>query len=125
MLATLMMEAQEFKGLVSPEVALAHGSSFTNLFIPYKYQTTTILKGNCERQNLIALLDMYSFMAFDLREYLDTHPNCEKAKEAIKMVNTELEKVNNYYVEKYGALCLNAKCQKNYLEGVWPWEDLF
>ena len=39
MLAQINVENQELTTLVPPEVALARGSSFANLYIPYKYFT--------------------------------------------------------------------------------------
>ena len=47
MLAQINMEVQELTTLVNPETALARGSSFQNLYIPYKYETNKILKGGC------------------------------------------------------------------------------
>jgi hypothetical protein len=38
MLAQINMNNQELTTLVSPEAALARGSSFANLYIPYKFE---------------------------------------------------------------------------------------
>ena len=44
MLAQINVNNQELTTLVPPETALARGSSFTNLYIPYKFETNKILK---------------------------------------------------------------------------------
>lgn len=126
MLATIFGGNQEFTGIISPEAGLARGSVFNNLFIPYKYFTNNILKGKNERQNILAMIDIYAFLITDLSEYIDTHPNCEKAKDAINKAKIELDKLKTYYENKFGIL---ATCSKgnsvSYINGPWPWEDLF
>ena len=66
MLAQLYINIQELTTLVPPETSLARGSSFANLYIPYKFETNKILKGSTPRQNLLALIDIYSFIVHDL-----------------------------------------------------------
>ena len=61
MLAQINVNNQELTTLVPPETALARGSSFANLYIPYKFETNKILKGSNPRQNILALIDIYSF----------------------------------------------------------------
>ena len=58
MLAQLYINIQELTTLVPPEAALARGSSFANLYIPYKFETNKILKGSTPRQNILALIDI-------------------------------------------------------------------
>ena len=126
MLATIYVKNQDFEGLVCPEMGLARGSSWTNLYIPYKFQTDTILKGNTGRQNILALIDIYSFLVTDLTLYLDTHPNCGKTIESLNKAKIELCKLVNYYQENFGILTIDGiGDSRTHLTGPWPWEDRF
>lgn len=104
---------------------MAKGSSYKDLYIPYKYIAKTILKGKNQRQNLIALIDIYAFIITDLNLYLDTHPNCVKTKEIIKKANLELEKVKKLYNSNFPALTIYDNGYESYIKGPWPWEDKF
>ena len=125
MLAQIKMENQEFTTLVSPEAALARGSSFANLYIPYKYETSKILKGSNPRQNMLALIDIYSFIVTDLNLFLTTHPNNEKVKTLLKTFKTELIKLKEYYNTNFGPLTCDDISSESYTKGPWPWEDRF
>lgn len=124
MLAKIYVPNQEFTSLVSPEESLVRGSSFENLYIPYKYIGKTILKGNTKRQNLLALIDIYSFMIKDLTLFKATHPNCKTIDPILSKAKIELSKLTILYNETYTSLTMDA-IGKNYMEGPWPWEDLF
>ena len=125
MIAQKKFENQELTTLVNPEVALARGSSFANLYIPYKYETTKILKGTNPRQNMLALIDIYSFVVTDLNLYLDTHPNCEKTLRLIKIFKSELNKLKDYYNTNFTPLTIDSMSEEMYYKGPWPWEDRF
>ena len=125
MLAQINMNNQELTTLVAPEAALARGSSFANLYIPYKFETTKILKGTNPRQNVLALIDIYSFIITDLNLFLDTHPNNERAKTLILTFKTELEKLKDYYNVNFTPLTINCISNESYITGPWPWEDRF
>ena len=125
MLAQIKMENQEFTTLVTPEAALARGSSFANLYIPYKFETNKILKGSNPRQNMLALIDIYSFIITDLNLFLTTHPKDEKVKTLLKTFKTESVKLKDYYNTNFQALTCDAISVESYTKGPWPWEDRF
>ena len=125
MLAKIYVENQELTSLVPFEEALAKGSSFKNLYIPYKFVTDSILKGKNQRQNLLALIDIYSFIITDLNMFLDTHPNCVNAKEILKNTKIELEKIKKIYNDNFSALTICDNSKDPYIKGPWPWEDYF
>ena len=126
MLAQINIKDQELTTLVEPEAALARGSSFTNLYIPYKYETKKILKGTNPRQNLLALIGIYSFIVFDLTLYQDTHPNCQRTKALTNTFTSELIKIKDYYNTHYTPLTVcDLSPSGNHIEGPWPWEDRF
>lgn len=125
MLAQLYINIQELTTLVPPEAALARGSSFANLYIPYKFETNKILKGSTPRQNILALIDIYSFLVTDLNLFLDTHPNNERAKMLISTFKTELVKLKDYYNVNFSPITIDSISNESYITGPWPWEDRF
>lgn len=126
MLAQINIKDQDLTTLVEPEAALARGSSFTNLYKPYKFETNKILKGSTPRQNLLALIDIYSFIVHDLNLYQDTHPNCKRTKTILNTFKSELSKIKDYYNTNYTPLTIcDLSPNGNYIEGPWPWEDRF
>lgn len=125
MLAQLYINIQELTTLVPPEAALARGSSFANLYIPYKFETNKILKGSTPRQNILALIDIYSFLVTDLNLFLDTHPNNERAKILINTFKTELVKLKDYYNANFSPITIDSISNESYITGPWPWEDRF
>ena len=125
MLAQLYINIQELTTLVPPEAALARGSSFANLYIPYKFETNKILKGSTPRQNILSLIDIYSFLVTDLNLFLDTHPNNERAKMLINTFKTELVKLKDYYNVNFSPITIDSISNESYITGPWPWEDRF
>ena len=125
MLAQLYINIQELTTLVPPEAALARGSSFANLYMPYKFETNKILKGSTPRQNILALIDIYSFLVTDLNLFLDTHSNNERAKMLIGTFKTELVKLKDYYNVNFSPITIDSISNESYITGPWPWEDRF
>ena len=125
MLAQLNTNIQELTTLVAPEMALARGSSFANLYIPYKYEVNKILKGSNPRQNILALIDIYSFLVIDLNMFLDTHPTNERAKALMITFKTELQKLKDYHNINFMPITMESISNESYISGPWPWEDRF
>ena len=125
MLAKIYVPNQEYTNLVPLEEALARGSSFENLFIPYKFIANGVLKGKNPRQNLLSLIDMYSFLITDLQMYLTTHPNSIKPTETLLLAKTELTKLKKLYNDNFSPLTCDEMGKEPYVKGPWPWEDRF
>lgn len=125
MLAQIYLENQELTTLVAPEMALARGSSFPNLYIPYKFEATKILKCSNPRQNILALIDIYSFLIMDLCLFISTHPNNERAKVLSNTFKVELQKLKDYYNTNFTPLTMDAISSESFITGPWPWEDRF
>jgi spore coat protein JB len=85
------------------------------------------VKNSCEgnRNELLSLIDQYSFMLDDICLYLDTHPNCPHGlSEYNKYKVLRMEAVRDY-TDTYGPLCkYNADVYEdwNYINQPWPWE---
>ena len=124
-LATIYIPNQEYTNLVPLDEALARGSSFENLFIPYKFIAAGSPKGKNPRQNLLALINMYGFLITDLTLYKITHPNCTKTNETLKTAKMELEKLTKLYNENFSPLNCHSEGKEPFHKGPWPWEDLF
>ena len=125
MLAQININNQELSTLVAPETALARGSSFPNLYIPYKYEAKKILKGTTQRQNILSLIDIYSFLITDLNMFLTTHSGNERAKSLLNTFKTELNKLKDFYNSNFGPLTIDSISTESFATGPWPWEDRF
>ena len=78
-----------------------------------------------EREILMKKLSSYQFAAYDMKLYLDTHPN---DSETIKKMNEYKEKMNalrETYEAKYGPLTTNdtMKNKWKWIKSPWPWEN--
>ena len=125
MLAQINVNNQELTTLVPPETALARGSSFANLYIPYKFETNKILKGTNQRQNILSLIDIYAFLVTDLTMYLTTHQNNDRAKALLNTFKTELNKLKDFYNVNFCPLTMDSISGESFVTGPWPWEDRF
>lgn len=126
MLGQINVDVQELTTLVPIETALARGSSFSNFYIPYKFEANKILKGSNPRQNMLALIDIYYFVILDLDYFIITHPTNEKAKSLSNTFKTELAKLKDYYDINFGPLSMECLSTiGSYIQGPWPWEDRF
>ena len=125
MLGNIYVIEQKFTSTNPLEESLAKGSSFENLYIPYKYETKTILKGNNTRQNLLAMIDMYSFFILDLTLFQITHNDNQEVNKLLKVAKLELKKLKEYYDANFSPLSIDCISDVKITVGPWPWEDRF
>ena len=125
MLGNIYVIEQKFTSTVPLEEALAKGSSFENLYIPYKFETKTILKGNNTRQNILVMIDMYSFFILDLTLFQITHNDNQEVNKILKIAKLELKKLKEYYDTNFSPLCIDSISDAKITVGPWPWEDRF
>ena len=125
MLGNINVEEQKFTSTIDLEAALARGSSFENLFIPYKYVTDKILKGKNTRQNILAMIDMYSFFILDLTYFQITHQDDKEINRLLKIAKIELKQLKEYYDTNFSPLSIDCISDAKITVGPWPWEDRF
>ncbi len=77
-----------------------------------------------EQELLKRRIDAYSFAAWELHLFLDSHPtNCEAAKK-LDEYHADIEKLTAEYESKYGAINLRSSetSRWQWVNGPWPWE---
>lgn len=77
-----------------------------------------------KREILLRKISSYAFAIYELKLYLDTHPNCRKTIAKIEEYEAKLAPLRQEYVNEYGPLFSNEN-KKDYWTWVnapWPWE---
>ena len=78
---------------------------------------------NDVREKMMAEIKSLNFAVIELGEYLDTHPDDQKALCLHKEYANELKEVKDKYQKIYGPLSIYYPCNKwRWLEEPWPWE---
>ena len=83
---------------------------------------------NCEcedetRSEMLKNIRCLSFAIVDLAQYLNTHPNDQKALCLHKEYCRQLKYLKDKYQKIYGPLSIYYPCNKwRWLEEPWPWE---
>ncbi len=78
-----------------------------------------------EQELLKRRIDAYSFAAWELHLFLDSHPNnCEAAKKLDEYHNN-IKTLTAEYESKYGSINLrsNQMSRWQWVNGPWPWEE--
>ena len=79
-----------------------------------------------EKNKLLKMIQVYSFVLDEIVRYLDTHPNCRVALRHYKMYSDKLSEVKRIYREKYGMLSkhdANSCDSWQWVNEPWPWEN--
>ena len=76
-----------------------------------------------KRNKMLKEIKCLEFAIVELAQYLDTHPNDEKALCLHNKYCKELKELKDIYQKIYGPLTINYPCNKwRWLEEPWPWE---
>lgn len=78
-----------------------------------------------ERASLMREIQMCSFYMKDLQLYLDTHPNCARARNAFRQHAERMQMLQSRYVAQYGPITVDqAGCGDSWdwTDAPWPWE---
>ena len=80
---------------------------------------------NYKRKELMRQIQAYSFTAYDLMLFLDTHPNCREAFDEFKKTLSLLAAMRKQYADSYGSLIyddLIDRSEYDWIQRPWPWE---
>ena len=76
-----------------------------------------------DRKEMAEKIKCYSFAVTELAQYLDTHPDDEKALCLHNKYCKELKGLKDAYQKVYGPLSIDYPCNKwRWIEEPWPWE---
>ena len=75
------------------------------------------------REKMMKNIKCLNFAVIEISEYLDTHPNDQKAICLHKEYSNKLNELENKYQKVFGPLTIYFPCNKwRWLEEPWPWE---
>ncbi len=118
---TLEINSQEFVLDSDIEKGFLKGSIWQNLFSGYKFILTEINELT-EEEQLMHMLQVYSFASIELTLYVCTHPDNLDAIETLKKVNIEKNKLNEFIETKYKALKSCSSIFDGYIDRKNTWE---
>ncbi|MGN0489871.1 MAG: spore coat protein CotJB [Ruminococcus sp.] len=77
-----------------------------------------------EREILMKKLASYQFIIYDLKLYLDTHPNDKATIAKIEELTEKLTPIRKDFEDRYGPLFAenNNKNKWKWIKSPWPWE---
>ena len=76
-----------------------------------------------KRKEMLRQIKCLQFAIIELAQYLDTHPDDEKALCLHNRYSKELKEIKDKYQKVYGPLTINYPCNKwRWIENPWPWE---
>lgn len=118
---TLEINSQAFVLDSDIEKGFLKGSLWENLFSGYKFIVTDINELT-EEEQVMFMLQVYTFASIELSLFICTHPDHKEAIETLKKVNIEKEKLCNYIESKYGALKSCSVIFDGFLDRKNTWE---
>ena len=78
---------------------------------------------NLTREEMLKQIKCLGFAVIELGEYLDTHPDDEKALCLHNKYSKDYKDITDKYQKVYGPLTIFYPCNKwRWLEEPWPWE---
>jgi len=78
-----------------------------------------------EREQALLCVQQMGFMTDDLRLFLNTHPDCEEAFDALKYFLAAERDMRKKYELHFGPLTLEGvedHDRYSWIHGAWPWE---
>lgn len=118
---TLEINSQEFILDSDIEKGFLKGSIWQNLFSGYKFILTDINELT-EEEQLIYMLQVYSFASIELALFICTHQDNLEAIETLKRINIEKNKLNDFIEAKYGALKSCSSIFDGFIDRKNTWE---
>ncbi len=120
---TLDINMQPFDMTYDLESGFLRGTIWNNLYDKYKYEATKTNTPMTVENQLIYMIQVYSFAVTELTLFVCTHKDNIEAINMLKKISLEREKIYSYYEMKYRDLDHSSVNETyNYLEGNWPWE---
>ena len=79
------------------------------------------------QKEMMKKLQQLSFTLVELNLYLDTHPNCNQARELYNRYSDEMSVLREQYFQKYGPTLNLGLCPAgesfSWVNSPWPWEN--
>ena len=78
-----------------------------------------------KKDKLLRRLSAMQFAMWEMREFLDTHPNCPDATALYNADKVKYDTLAKEYEARFGPLVLNGANSDAWLRDPWPWEAGF
>ena len=75
------------------------------------------------KDKLLKRVSALGFAMYELRLFLDTHPDNQDALEMLKSYKKKYESVKAEYEKEFGPLTLNGYNSDEWLKDPWPWNN--
>ncbi len=78
-----------------------------------------------EKDKLFRAIQMYDFALYEIKLYLDTHPNCRKGLDYFHKYNDLKKAAEEEYVNLYGPIVssqVKSRDRWTWVNEPWPWE---
>lgn len=75
------------------------------------------------KDKLLRRVSALQFAMYELRLFLDTHPNSAEAQEMLNAYKKKYEAVKAEYEKQFGPLTLNGYNSDEWLKDPWPWDN--
>ncbi len=75
------------------------------------------------KEKLLKRVSALSFAMYELRLFLDTHPNNSEATQMLDSYKKKYEAVKDEYEKEFGPLTLNGLNSDEWLADPWPWDN--
>lgn len=76
-----------------------------------------------KKEKLLRRVSALQFATYELRLFLDTHPDNKEALEMMNSYKKKYEAVKAEYEKEFGPLTLNGYNSDEWLKDPWPWEN--
>ncbi len=103
------------------------GNMFNDLYEQYKNYKPAKLIPNNEQAELLLNLNQLCFAAYDIRLYLDTHPEDKRMLDLFNKYQQQSKQIEKEYESKYGPITMNTPTDTNRFNWVvynFPWEKM-
>lgn len=118
---TFEINSQQFILDSDIEKGFLKGSAWENLFSGYKFVLTDI-NNLTEEEQLMFMLQVYSFVSIELSLFICTHPDSKAAIETLKKVNLEKKRMCDIIETRYGSLSSSSVIVDGYFNRKCTWE---
>ncbi len=78
-----------------------------------------------EKDKLFRAIQMYDFALYEIKLYLDTHPNCRKGLDYFHKYNDLKKAAEEEYINLYGPIVssqVKSRDRWTWVNEPWPWE---
>ena len=112
--------------LAGPYDGYIKGNMFNNLYDQYKNYKPVRLIPSSEEEELLLNLNQLCFAAYDIRLYLDNHPDDKRMLDLFNKYQMQAKEIEKEYENMYGPISMSDMKENNQFNWAiynFPWMD--